>query len=272
MSMGHPMRVTGLYNSKRGEFCKLVYAHRDSNGASCVNGESVNIILRRAGEIMTENPGFLIVVPPGMKYETGDFLSVNSGETVFRIEPGNIISVICPGFAGVSARIDVLRPIRTGVLTVSDRGYAGERADTAGPALEDLAAAAGAVVERRDIVPDERDVISRKLVEWADSDALELILTTGGTGLSPRDVTPEALTDIGDRVAPGFGEAMRARSMYYTPRGYLGRGVAVTRGKTLIIAFPGSERAVRQCFEAIVPALRHGVEILIGRDADCGGH
>jgi molybdopterin biosynthesis enzyme MoaB len=87
-----------------------------------------------------------------------------------------------------------------------------------------------------------------------------------------RDVTPEALSDIGDRMAPGFGEAMRARSMHYTLRGCLGRGVAVTRGKTLIIAFPGSERAVRQCFEAIAPALRHGVEILIGCDADCGGH
>jgi molybdenum cofactor synthesis domain-containing protein len=191
---------------------------------------------------------------------------------MLRIEPGNMISVVCPGFIGASARMGVLRPIRTGVLTVSDSGYAGERADTAGPALEHLAAAVGAVVERRDIVPDERDIISRKLVEWADSDALELVLTTGGTGLSARDVTPEALMDIGDRTAPGFGETMRARSMYYTPRGCLGRGVAVTRGKTLIIAFPGSERAVRQCFEAIAPALRHGVEILVGRDADCGGH
>jgi molybdenum cofactor synthesis domain-containing protein len=191
---------------------------------------------------------------------------------MLRIESGNAISVVSSGFIGVSARADVMRPIRTGVLTVSDRGYAGERADTSGPALEDLAAAIGAVVERRDTVPDERDAISRKLVEWADSDALELILTTGGTGLSPRDVTPEALTDIGDRIAPGFGETMRARSMCYTPRGCLGRGIAVTRGKTLVIAFPGSERAVRQCFEAIAPALRHGVEILIGRDADCGGH
>jgi molybdenum cofactor synthesis domain-containing protein len=266
------MRVLGLYNSKRGEFCNLVYAHRDSSGASCVNGESVNITVRRAGEPVPVNSDFRVVVPPDMKYETGDFLSVNSGETMLRVEPGNMISVVCPGFIGASARVDVLRPIRTGVLTVSDRGYAGEREDTAGPALEDLAAAVGAAVERRGIVPDDRDVISRKLLEWADSDALELILTTGGTGLSARDVTPEALMDICDRVAPGFGETMRARSMYYTPRGYLGRGVAVTRGKTLIIAFPGSERAVRQCFEAIAPALRHGVEILTGRDADCGGH
>jgi molybdenum cofactor synthesis domain-containing protein len=270
----------GLYNSKRGEFRKLVYAHRDSNGASCVNGEPTNITLDRAGDPARSGSDFRVIVPPDIKYAAGDFMSVrfgthsgvNAGETMFRVEPGNTISVVCSGFIRVSARADILRPIRTGVLTVSDRGYAGERADTAGPALEDLASALGAVVERRDIVPDERDIISRKLAEWADSDALELILTTGGTGLSARDVTPEALTDICDRVAPGFGEAMRARSMYYTPRGYLGRGIAVTRGKTLIIAFPGSEKAVRQCFEAIAPALRHGVEILIGRDADCGGH
>jgi molybdenum cofactor synthesis domain-containing protein len=266
------MRVSGLYNSKRGEFCKLVYVHRDSNGAPCVNGESVNITLSRAGKLAPDDFDFRIVVSSDMKYETGDFISINAGETMLRIEPGNMISIVCPGFIGASSRADVLRPIRTGVLTVSDKGYAGERADTAGPALEDLVSAVGAVVERRDIVPDERDIISRKLVEWADSYALELILTTGGTGLSPRDVTPEAVTDIGDRVVPGFGETMRARSMYYTPRGYLGRGIAVTRRKTLIIAFPGSERAVRQCFEAIAPALRHGVEILIGRDADCGGH
>ncbi|MDR1132870.1 MAG: MogA/MoaB family molybdenum cofactor biosynthesis protein [Synergistaceae bacterium] len=236
----------------------------------------MNIILRVAGEAAPEGSDFRVIVPPDMKYETGDFLSVNfgmnPGETMLRIQPGSAISVVCPGFIGASARTEVLRPIRTGVLTVSDRGYAGERTDTAGPALEDLAAAIGAVAERRDIVPDEREIISRKLVEWADSDALELIMTTGGTGLSPRDVTPEALTDIGDRIAPGFGEVMRARSMYYTPRGYLGRGIAVTRGKTLIIAFPGSERAVRQCFEAIAPALRHGAEILSGRDAGCGGH
>jgi molybdenum cofactor synthesis domain-containing protein len=270
------MRVSGLYNSKRGEFCKLIYVHRSSNGASCVNGEPVNITLRRAGEAAPPGSDFRIVISPDMKYETGDFLSVhfgvNSGETMLKIEPGNMISVVCPGFIGASARLDVFRPISTGVLTVSDRGYAGERSDTAGPALEDLASIVGAVVKRRDIVPDEMDIISRKLVEWSDSDALELILTTGGTGLSLRDVTPEALMSIGGRVAPGFGEAMRARSMYYTPRGCLGRGIAVTRGKTLIIAFPGSERAVRQCFEAIAPALRHGVEILNGRDADCGGH
>jgi molybdenum cofactor synthesis domain-containing protein len=267
------MRILGLYDSKRGEFRNLVYTHRDSKGASYVNGEPVNIRLLRAGEPAPDAPGnsdFRVVVPPDIKYETGDFLSVNAGETTLRIGPGDAISVVSSGFTGASARADVLRPIRTGVLTVSDRGYAGERTDTAGQALEDLAAPVGAVVERRDIVPDERDVISRVLAEWADTDALELILTTGGTGLSERDVTPEALTDIGDRVAPGFGETMRARSMYYTPRGCLGRGMAVTRGKTLIIAFPGSERAVRRCFEAIAPALRHGVEILTGRDADCG--
>jgi molybdenum cofactor synthesis domain-containing protein len=167
--------------------------------------------------------------------------------------------------------MESLRPIMAGVLTVSDKGSKGERADAAGPALVNLVCAAGAIVKRRDIVPDERDAIAGKLREWADDDRLDLILTTGGTGLSRRDVTPEAILDVREKIAPGFGEIMRSHAALYTSRGFLSRGIAVTRGSTLIIAFPGSERAARQCFEAIVPALRHGVETLCGWDFDCGG-
>jgi molybdenum cofactor synthesis domain-containing protein len=168
--------------------------------------------------------------------------------------------------------LEVWRPINAAVLTVSDKGSRGERDDTAGPALADMASALGARSAHRDIVPDERGVIADKLKSWADSGEVNLILTTGGTGLSRRDVTPEAIMDVHDRTIPGFGEIMRAHSMLYTPRGFLTRSLAVTRGETLIIAFPGSERAVRQCFEAIAPGLRHAVEILCGWDAECGGH
>jgi molybdenum cofactor synthesis domain-containing protein len=200
------------------------------------------------------------------------FFAVNSGETMLRSDENSGVSVICPGFIGVSSPLEPRRPIRAGVLTVSDKGSRGERVDTAGPALADLVTAIGSDVLMTGVVPDDRGTIAETLADWTDSAGLELILTAGGTGLSVRDVTPEALMDIQDRTAPGFGEIMRSHSMSFTSRGFLSRGLAVTRKSTLIIAFPGSERAVRQCFEAISPALRHGVEILSGWDAECGGH
>ena len=158
--------------------------------------------------------------------------------------------------------------VRAAVLTVSDKGARGERIDTAGPALRGLLEASGAEVVHTAVVPDEIDSISETVSQWsADT---HLILTTGGTGLSARDVTPEALTSIADRTAPGFGELMRAKSLKYSPNAPLSRGLAVTRGKCLVVALPGSERGARQCYEAIEPALRHAVEILSGNGADCG--
>lgn len=171
----------------------------------------------------------------------------------------------------VKANENEERKIRAGVLTVSDKGAIGERVDTAGPGLAALLEKFGASVELTRVVPDERDKIADVLSDWADDKKLELILTTGGTGLSPRDVTPEALMEVGDRVVPGFGEHMRAQSISQTPHGILSRGLAVTRRSTLIIALPGSERGSRQCFEWIEPALCHAVEILNKRKAECGG-
>jgi len=163
------------------------------------------------------------------------------------------------------------RQISSGVLTVSDKGYAGERLDTSGEALSELLKNFGADVKRRAIVPDEKDKIAAQLIEWTDKDNLELILTTGGTGLSPRDVTPEALLLVGDRIVPGLGEYMRIKSAVQTPNGILARSIAVTRGKSLIIALPGSERGSRCCFEAAEPALRHAIEVLIGIGGECEG-
>jgi len=160
--------------------------------------------------------------------------------------------------------------ISSGVLTVSDKGFIGERTDTSGEKLTELLTGFGAHVKRRAIVPDEKDKIAAQLIEWADNDNLELIITTGGTGLSPRDVTPEALLLAGDRIVPGIGECMRIKSLSQTPNGILSRGIAVTRGKSLIIALPGSERGSRSCFEAIEPALRHAIEILNDWKGECG--
>ncbi|HIP96800.1 MAG TPA: MogA/MoaB family molybdenum cofactor biosynthesis protein [Anaerolineae bacterium] len=154
--------------------------------------------------------------------------------------------------------------ISVGILTVSDRSYRGEREDASGPLIRQLVAERlGAVVELEDVVPDERDVIASTLVVWCD-EGLDLILTTGGTGFAPRDVTPEATKDVIEREAPGLAEAMRAEGLKATPHAMLSRAIAGIRGSTLIVNLPGSPRAVQEGLEVILPALPHGIEILKG--------
>jgi molybdenum cofactor synthesis domain-containing protein len=155
-----------------------------------------------------------------------------------------------------------------GVLTVSDKGSRGERVDESGRAVQECLVSLGVRNTKYGIVPDDRAIISDKLREWAD-EGLDLILTTGGTGLAPRDVTPEATLDVVDRVAPGFGEAMRAHSSRYTPMAMLSRAAAGVRGRTLIVNLPGSPKAVKECLEAILPALPHALETVRGQAAEC---
>lgn len=155
-----------------------------------------------------------------------------------------------------------------GVLTISDKGSRGERHDESGRVIERCLSAAGIEQKHYDIVPDEREAISGRLRAWADQ-GLDLVLTTGGTGLAPRDVTPEATLDVLDREAPGFAEAMRGHSLNITPLAMLSRAVAGVRGRTLIINLPGSPRAVGECLEAILPALPHALETLKGQAAEC---
>lgn len=153
--------------------------------------------------------------------------------------------------------------IRAGILTVSDRSARGEREDASGPLLAQLASERlGAEVVRMDIVPDERAEIAAILRRWADEDRLDLVLTTGGTGFAPRDVTPEATRDVVERETPGLAEAMRAASLRVTPHAMLSRAAAGIRGGCLIVNLPGSPKAVRENLEAILPALPHGIEIL----------
>ncbi len=155
-----------------------------------------------------------------------------------------------------------------GVLTVSDKGSRGERVDESGRVIQECLASLGVRGTKYGIVPDERQTISDRLREWAD-EGLDLILTTGGTGLAPRDVTPEATLDVVDRVAPGFCEAMRAQSLKYTPLAILSRAVAGVRKRTLIVNLPGSPKAVKECLEAILPALPHAMETVRGQAAEC---
>ena len=148
------------------------------------------------------------------------------------------------------------------VITISDKGYRGEREDTSGPMLCRLLAAHETDVVHRALVPDDRDLIRRAICEAADEQHVQLILTTGGTGFSPRDITPEVTSELIERPTPGLPEAMRAESLRITPRGCLSRGVAGIRGSSLIVNLPGSEKAARENLEAILPALGHGLDTL----------
>jgi molybdopterin adenylyltransferase len=159
---------------------------------------------------------------------------------------------------------------RVGILTVSDKGHTGEREDTAGPELGGQLDSRCFVVAAYQVVPDEPEVIAAQLMAWSDDDNLDLILTTGGTGLSPRDTTPEATLTVAQRLVPGIPEAMRAAGLAITPHAMLSRGVAVIRGRTLIINLPGSPKGARENLAAVAQALPHALEKLKGSPAECG--
>ena len=152
----------------------------------------------------------------------------------------------------------------SGILTISDKGWQGQRYDESGKVIRDSLSQLNSHVIKYEVVPDEVDVIASKLAEWADEGSVDVILTTGGTGLGPRDVTPEATLSILDKAAPGFVEAMRAETFKVTPFAILSRGVAGVRGKCLIINLPGSPKAVQECLQVILPAIPHAVEIIKG--------
>jgi len=164
----------------------------------------------------------------------------------------------------------VKKMFTVGILTISDKGSRGERQDKSGEVIREILSSIDARIVNYDIVPDEKKLIVEKLVKWVDEDNLDVLITTGGTGLTPRDVTPEATLDVVDRIVPGFAEAMRAESLKKTPMAMLSRAVVGTRGKCLIINLPGSPNAVRECLEVVLPALPHAVETLKGQAGECG--
>lgn len=159
---------------------------------------------------------------------------------------------------------------RVAIITASDSGYRGEREDISGSTIRDIVTARGYEVVDMILLPDDRKSLADKMAEIADASQAELILTTGGTGFSPRDCTPEATLDIIQRNVPGIPEAMRAYSLQFTKRAMLSRAAAGIREKTLIINLPGSPKAVRECLEYIIDSLEHGIEILTEEASDCG--
>jgi len=180
---------------------------------------------------------------------------------------GIFAKVITEGMIKAGQSIKIIPTLRVAILTVSDKGSTGERADLSGPALAE-ALDGKATVLIQDIVPDDIELIKAKLVEYADK-GLDLVFTTGGTGFAPRDNTPEATMAVIERPAPGIVEAIRARSLEITPFAMLSRATAGIRGKTLIINFPGSPKAALECLEVFLPVMNHAVETLRGDAYEC---
>ncbi len=164
---------------------------------------------------------------------------------------------------------DVSPSYRFGVLTLSDKGSRGERIDTSGPLLQDMLQGAGFTLVCYQVMADEEELIIKTLRQWADEFALDLIITTGGTGVSPRDRTPEATRKVIEREVPGLAEAMRLASLQLTPQAVWSRGVAGIYQHTLVINLPGSAKAAQENLLAILPALSHGLEKIHGSDRDC---
>jgi len=159
--------------------------------------------------------------------------------------------------------------ITAGIITVSDKGSRGEREDLSGREIEQLLLEISIQATEYDIIPDEREVIGNTLIRYVDEKKIDLIITTGGTGVSPRDVTPDATLDVIEQEIPGMAEAMRRESTAKTPHGMISRAVVGIRKQSLIVNLPGSPRAVRENLSVILPALRHAIEKIKGDESDC---
>ena len=159
---------------------------------------------------------------------------------------------------------------RVGIITASDKGAKGERVDESGPKIKEIISGFGYEVVYYKVLPDEKDMISNEMKMLCDENMVDLILTTGGTGFSKRDNTPEATLEIAEKLVPGISEAIRNYSMQFTSKAMLSRGVSVIRKETLIINMPGSPKAVKESMECIMPALNHGIDILKGSASECG--
>lgn len=205
----------------------------------------------------------------GKECHQGCAIAQTMGECIMPTQ-GVFARVLEGGTVSVGDELTVLPfQLRAAVVTASDTGYAGQREDLSTPAAVELLEQAGYLITHRVILPDDRKALAGELKRLCDESWADLVVTTGGTGFSPRDCTPEATADVVDRPAPGIAEAMRYNSLQITPRAMLSRASAGIRKQTLIVNLPGSPKAVRECLGYILPSLGHGLEILKGMTGNC---
>jgi len=263
-------RVMGFSGSLPAQ--PVVFLHEDSERRPLVNGKALKITILEPGQKKSGDDFFVIRASGFGEVGPGDFVSFSEG-VILRMDPAihdGSMFVVRPGFISVSSTLEVWSSIQAGVLTVSDKGSRAERIDTSGPALEAALMGIGASTLMREIVPDDAEKISGILGDWISSGKVSLVLVTGGTGLSPRDVTPEALLSLGGKIVPGLGEFMRWKTSFLNERSILSRAFAVACEKTLVISLPGSEKGAIECFSSISSVLRHALEILSGKGTNCG--
>lgn len=257
----------------------VAFFHTDASGQSCANGCRRRIVIAPPGSCddgCTDAFGIIVSKDLFPLPGHGFFRFAKDGVLLeCRIEENcrTDCEVLRPGFATVSEVVELLSPMYTGIMTISDKGSRGEREDTSGPGLSKALEDIGGVVSERAVVPDQKEEIAALLEKWTTgANSLDLVLTTGGTGLAERDVTPEALESLPGKDVPGLGEFMRWKTSSFTLRSILSRGMAKVVGRTLVVALPGSRKGALQCFEAVSPVLRHAVEIASGKGGECGEH
>ena len=200
-------------------------------------------------------------------HQVGDCIMPREGVFTVVLEGG----VIRAGDEIELIEADPCRPFTAAWITLSDKGAAGEREDKSGPLIGEILTEAGYKVVEGLLLPDGVEPLKKQLIRLADQRQVNVVFTTGGTGLSPRDLTPEATAAVCDRMTPGIAEAIRAYSMTKTQTAMLSRAAAGMRKQTLIINLPGSPKAVRECLEFVLPPLNHGLKIMLGRDGECAG-
>lgn len=198
-------------------------------------------------------------------HQVGDCIMPREGVFTIVIEGGEIKA----GDEIEMIEADPKRPFTAAWITLSDKGAAGEREDKSGPLIGEMLTEAGYDVVEGLLIPDEPEMLKKQLIRLADQRQVNVIFTTGGTGFSPRDLTPEATEEVCERMTPGISEAIRAYSMTKTPTAMFSRATSGIRGKTLIINLPGSPKAVKECLEFLLPPLEHGLEVILGRTAEC---
>ena len=228
------------------------------------------------GSLLAVGDVLLQMTQIGKECHNDCVIKQQTGECIMPRE-GVFARVIAGGEIRVGDEVTLLPPpenppLRAAVITLSDKGSRGEREDKSGPLIVEMLTATGYKVEETLLLPDDAAQLKTQLLRLADARQVNLILTTGGTGFSPRDITPEATLAVADRNAPGIAEAMRYHSLSITPRGMLSRAASVLRGKTLIVNLPGSPKAVQENLEYILPSLEHGLRIAAGLDGECARH